>query len=77
MVLLTVAYGAFAYGSTMVELAMYRVIFAFGIGAATGMLATVISDYAVENDRGKMTALCGFLNGLGVVVVAIFFLYHR
>lgn len=72
MGLLTIAYAAFAYGSTMVELAMYRVIFAFGIGAATGMLATVISDYAVVNDRGKMTALCGFLNGLGVVVVAIF-----
>lgn len=72
MVLLTVAYGAFAYGNTMVELSLYRIIFAFGIGAATGMLATVISDYAVVEDRGKLTALCGFLNGLGVVVVAIF-----
>lgn len=72
MLLLTIAYGAFAYGSTMVELSMYRIIFAFGIGAATGMLATVISDYAVVDDRGKLTALCGFLNGLGVVVVAIF-----
>lgn len=72
LVLLTVAYGAFAYGSSMAELALYRIIFAFGIGAATGMLATVISDYAVVEDRGKLTALCGFLNGLGVVVVAIF-----
>lgn len=72
MLLLTVAYGAYAYGATMVELALYRVIFAFGIGAATGMLATVISDYAVVGDRGKLTALCGFLNGLGVVIVAVF-----
>jgi MFS family permease len=72
MVLLTIAYGVFAYGGSMTELALYRVIFAFGIGAATGMLATVISDYAVVEDRGKLTALCGFLNGLGVVVVAIF-----
>jgi MFS family permease len=72
LVLLTMAYGLFAYGDTLAELAVYRLIFAFGIGAATGMLATVISDYAVVEDRGKLTALCGFLNGLGVVVVAIF-----
>ena len=72
MLLLTVAYSLFAYGDTLTMLAVFRVVFAFGIGAATGMLATVISDYAVVEDRGKLTALCGFLNGLGVVVVAIF-----
>jgi MFS family permease len=72
MVLLAVAYGGYAYGGTMAELIFFRVLYAFGIGAATGMFATIISDYAVENDRGKLTALCGFLNGLGVVVVAIF-----
>jgi MFS family permease len=72
MVLLAVAYGAYAYGTTMAGLVFFRVLYAFGIGAATGMFATIISDYAVKNDRGKLTALCGFLNGLGVVVVAIF-----
>ncbi len=72
MALLAVAYGAYAYGETMAGLVFFRVLYAFGIGAATGMFATIISDYAVENDRGKLTALCGFLNGLGVVVVAIF-----
>ena len=72
MVLLAVAYGAYAFGGSMAELVFYRVLYAFGIGAATGMFATIISDYAVEEDRGKLTALCGFLNGLGVVVVAIF-----
>lgn len=72
LVLLAVAYGAYAYGDTMAELVFYRVLYAFGIGAATGMFATIISDYAVVNDRGKLTAMCGFLNGLGVVVVAIF-----
>jgi MFS family permease len=72
LALLAVAYGSYAYGSTMAELVFFRVLYAFGIGAATGMFATIISDYAVVNDRGKMTAMCGFLNGLGVVVVAIF-----
>jgi MFS family permease len=68
MLLLTLAYLSFPYGRSMGELALYRIIFALGIGAATGMLATVISDYAVEGDRGKLTALCGFLNGLGIVL---------
>jgi MFS family permease len=72
MALLAVAYGAYAFSGSMAELVFYRVLYAFGIGAATGMFATIISDYAVEDDRGKLTALCGFLNGLGVVVVAIF-----
>lgn len=72
MILLTAAYGLYAYGETLTMLAIFRVIFAFGIGAATGMLATIISDYAVIKDRGKLTALCGFLNGLGIVVVAVF-----
>ena len=72
MALLALAYGAYAFSSSMVELIGWRVVYAFGIGAATGMYATIISDYAVVADRGKLTALCGFLNGLGVVVVAIF-----
>lgn len=72
LALLAVAYGSYAYGTTMAELIFFRVLYAFGIGAATGMFATIISDYAVVNDRGKLTALCGFLNGLGVVVVALF-----
>jgi MFS family permease len=68
MLLLAAAYILFPYGTSMTELALFRIIFALGIGAATGMLATVISDYAVEQDRGKLTALCGFLNGLGIVL---------
>lgn len=68
MILLAAAYVLFPRGQTMFELALYRIVFAFGIGAATGMLSTVISDYAVKQDRGKMTALCGFLNGLGIVI---------
>jgi MFS family permease len=72
MALLAVAYGSYAFGTTMAGLVFFRVVYAFGIGAATGMFATIISDYAVVNDRGKLTAMCGFLNGLGVVVAAIF-----
>lgn len=72
MLLLAVAYFAYAFSTGMGELMAFRVVYALGIGAATGMYATIVSDYALVNDRGKLTALCGFLNGLGVVVVALF-----
>lgn len=69
---LAMGYLLYPYAGSMAELSVYRVIYALGIGAATGMLATVIADYGQEQDRGKLTALCGFLNGLGVVVVTLF-----
>ena len=56
MVLLAIAYGSYAFGTSMAELIFFRVLYAFGIGAATGMFATIISDYAVENDRGEHLA---------------------
>ena len=47
-----------------------RRLHAWGLMYAS--FVTIISVYAVEGDCGKLTAMCGFLNGLGVVVVAIF-----
>ncbi len=69
---LAIGYAIYPYATSLTELSFARVIYSLGIGAMTGMLATVIADYAVEDDRGKLTALCGFLNGLGVVIVALF-----
>ena len=69
---LAIGYVIYPFATTLTELSLARVVYSLGIGAMTGMLATVIADYAVEDDRGKLTALCGFLNGLGVVIVALF-----
>jgi MFS family permease len=48
-----------------------RVLYALGTGAATGMYGTLLADYAVERDRGKVGAIGGMLNGLGVVGLAL------
>ena len=69
---LALGYAIYPYASSITELSLARVIYSLGIGAMTGMLATVIADYSIEADRGKLTAICGFLNGLGVVLVALF-----
>ena len=70
-VTLAFSYVLYPFATTLTELSMARAIYALGVGAMTGMLATVIADYAVEDDRGKLTAMCGFLNGLGVVLLAL------
>jgi MFS family permease len=69
---LALGYVLFPYATNMTELSAARLIYALGIGAVTGMLATVIADYGAEKDRGKLGAMTGFLNGLGVVVVTLF-----
>jgi MFS family permease len=72
LVVLAAAYFIYPYAHSLTELSLVRIIYALGVAAATGILATIIADYGVEQDRGKLTALCGFLNGLGIVLVTVF-----
>lgn len=69
---LAMGYVLFPFANNMMELSLARLVYALGIGAVTGMLATVIADYGAQKDRGKLSAVTGFLNGLGVVVIALF-----
>jgi MFS family permease len=55
------------------ELTLYRVIYAIGMGCATGMLGTVTADYPQNHTRGKMIAVTGILNGVGVIIVSLVF----
>lgn len=64
-----VAYILYPLATSIVELSLYRVIYAVGIGLATGMLGTILADYPQDISRGRMVALVGMLNGLGVVTV--------
>lgn len=62
------SYAFYPFAESVGELTFYRVIYAVGLGTSTGMLATVVADYPQDNSRGKMLALVGFLNGLGVIL---------
>jgi MFS family permease len=62
------AYVFYPFADSVGELTIYRVIYAIGLGTSTGMLATVTADYPRENSRGKMLAVIGMLNGLGVIL---------
>ena len=67
------SYVLYPLATSITELTVYRVIYALGIAAMTGMLGTVLHDYAQESSRGKMVGVIGVLNGIGVVGLNIVF----
>ncbi len=52
-------------------LILTRCVYAIGVAAATAMLAIVLADYVVDEDRGKATGIMGFMNGLGAMISAM------
>ena len=72
-VLLALAYSLYPLSRSVDELTIFRMIYAIGIVAVTGGLSTVMIDYPAERSRGKLIAMTGFLNGLGIVVLNRFF----
>ncbi len=69
MLAMGAAYVFYPFANSVGELTAYRVVYAIGLGISTGMLATVVADYPQENSRGKMLAIAGTLNGIGVILV--------
>jgi MFS family permease len=54
--------------TSVAMLYLYRGIFAVGSAAVTTMLATVIADYVVDEDRGKGSGMLGVGNGIGALL---------
>ncbi len=62
-------YALYPLAGSVFELTIYRIIYAIGVATSTGMLATIVTDYPQEASRGKLVAIVGAMNGLGVVFV--------
>ncbi len=62
------AYAAYPFANDVGQLLIYRLIYAVGIAALGGMLATVLADYPVDADRGKLTGMSFFLNAVGALL---------
>ena len=73
LVFMGLSYALHAYAGEMWELFGVRVLYAVGIGAATGMLGTILADYPQEVSRGRVVAISGALTGLGVVLIKLMF----
>jgi len=69
MAVMGLAYFFYPFADTIGELTVFRVMYAVGLGTATGMLATVVTDYPQDRSRGKLVSIGGIFNGLGVIAV--------
>jgi MFS family permease len=68
---MALGYALYPFASSTGELTVYRIVYALGVAATTCMLGTVLSDYPQERSRGRMVAVVGIANGLGVVLFAV------
>lgn len=69
MLIFALGYLLYPFADSLQQLTIYRIIYAAGLALSAGMLATVVADYPDDASRGKMVAVVGMLNGLGVVVL--------
>jgi len=66
-------YFLYPFAGSLFELAVYRGVYALGLGLSTGMVGTLIADYSADHTRGKFVAVGGVFNGLGVVLITVVF----
>ena len=69
MFVMGLAYLLYPFADSITELTYFRVLYAVGLGTATGMLATITTDYPQDRSRGKLVAFGGIFNGMGVILV--------
>ena len=65
-----IAYALFPFASSFSELLLYRMIFAIGMAATAGTVATLTNDYPQERSRGKLIALSAIAATLGTMLMA-------
>jgi len=73
LLIMALSYVVYPLAGAEWHLFISRSIYAVGIAAMVGMIATLIHDYPDELSRGKMIALTGVFNGIGVVAVNMMF----
>jgi MFS family permease len=70
-VLMGAGFALYPLAGSIAELTAYRIVYAIGTVIATGVLATVVTDYPQEATRGRAVALTGLMNGLGVALLNV------
>lgn len=68
--LFAVAFIVYPLAETELQLYAFRIFYAVGFAAASVMLHVCLAEYSQETSRGRWLGMVGFMNGLGVVVMA-------
>lgn len=71
VLLLAAGFVVYPLAETEVQLFAARIFYAFGFAAASVMLHVCFAEYSQEKSRGRWMGTVGFLNGLGVVLMAL------
>lgn len=65
-----IAYALFPFATNFSQLLVYRIIFAVGMAATAGTVATLTNDYPQERSRGKLVAISAICATLGTMFMA-------
>ncbi len=68
-VMLGVGYLLYPFMPDEYTLYASRAVFAIGVAAVSGMMATILNDYPAEQSRGKMMAIGGVASGAGGILM--------
>ena len=70
ILMLGLGWGLYPFAESVNQLLAYRMVYAIGVAACTGTLATLVNDYPVDSSRGKFIGVTAMLNVLGTTFVA-------
>jgi MFS family permease len=62
---------AYPFATSLVGLALVRCVYAFGAAAIVSTWSILLADYPEEKSRGKLIAMGGVLNGLGILMLTV------
>jgi len=59
----------YPFAQSVIELALFRLVYSLGAACIVSSYSTLITDYPLEVSRGKLVAMAGMLNGVGILVL--------
>jgi MFS family permease len=62
----------YTHATDLTQLLLFRAIYTVGAAGLSAMLVTVLSDYVVDEDRGKANGFQGFVAGAGAIFTFLF-----
>ncbi len=68
--MLGLGWGLYPFATSVTHLLVFLIIYAVGVAATAGILATLVNDYPQERSRGKFIGFTSMCNVLGTIFVA-------
>jgi MFS family permease len=70
ILMIGLGFGLYPFATSVAELTVYRMVYAVGMAATAGMLATLSNDYPLDRSRGKLIGISAMFNVLGTIFMS-------